>query len=51
MENPFTEENNILGVPYHVLVTTALSDMCRVPAILAATFTNVYKTSGNPVCL
>ncbi len=23
--------------------------MCRVPAILAATFTNVYKTSGNPV--
>ncbi len=30
---------------------TALSDMCRVPAILAATFTNVYKTGGNPVCL
>ncbi len=25
--------------------------MCWVPAILAATFTNVYKTSGNPVCL
>ncbi len=30
---------------------TALSDMCRVPAILAATFTNIYRTSGNPVCL
>ncbi len=30
---------------------TLLSDMCRVPAILAATFTNVYRTSGNPVCL
>ncbi len=30
---------------------TALSDMCRVPAILAATITNIYRTSGNPVCL
>ncbi len=30
---------------------SALSDMCQVPAIIAATFTNIYKTSGNPVCL
>ncbi len=30
---------------------TALSDMYQGPAIIAATFTNVYRTSGNPVCL
>ncbi len=26
-------------------------DVCRVPVKLAATFTNVCRTSGNPVCL
>ncbi len=35
----------------HFMLPSVICDMCRVPAILAATFTNVYKTSGNPVCL
>ncbi len=30
---------------------TLLSDTCWVPAILAATFTHVYRVSWNPVCL
>ncbi len=39
------------GVEINEKEFIALSDMCRVPALLTATFTNVYKTSGNPVCL